>query len=101
MSATTFDLIRQWAADRNLIEGSNPRQQMEKLREEVGELSDAIADLDEAEFADAIGDCIVVLTIMAAQWDLRVEDCIAGAYEEIKNRRGVMRDGIFYKEPSA
>ena len=93
-----FDRIRSWASDRNLIEGSNPTAQLIKLREEVGELSDAIAANDMAEFSDAIGDCIVVLTIMAAQWGLRVEDCIAGAYEEIKDRRGKMVDGLWVKE---
>lgn len=97
-STETFDLIRQWASDRNLIEGSEPIRQLVKLEEEVGELEEAIWDTDFAEFADAIGDCIVVLTIMAAQWGLRVEDCIAGAYEEIKDRRGEMRNGVFHKE---
>lgn len=96
-----FDRIRSWASDRNLIEGSNPRAQLVKLREEVGELSDAIADLNKAEFADAIGDCIVVLAIMAAQWGLRVEDCIAGAYEEIRHRKGRLKNGVFVKETSA
>ena len=96
-----FDRIRSWAADRNLIEGSNPTAQLIKLREEVGELSDAIAANDMAEFSDAIGDCIVVLTIMAAQWGLRVEDCIAGAYEEIRHRTGRLVDGVFVKEAQA
>lgn len=92
------DLIRQWAIDRNLIDGSNPAAQMIKLREEVNELADAIANDDDAEFQDAIGDCFVVLTIMAAQKDFFIEDCIAGAYEEIKGRKGRMVNGIFEKE---
>lgn len=92
------DLIRQWAIDRNLIDGSNPAAQMIKLREEMNELADAIANDDDAEFQDAIGDCFVVLTIMAAQKDFFIEDCIAGAYEEIKDRKGRMIDGVFVKE---
>lgn len=92
------DLIRQWAIDRNLIDGSNPAAQMIKLREEVNELADAIANDDDAEFQDAIGDCFVVLTIMAAQKDFFIEDCIAGAYDEIKDRKGRMIDGVFVKE---
>lgn len=94
----TFDLIRQWAADRNLIEGSNPERQMSKLVEEVDELEEAIWSDDQAAFVDAIGDCIVVLTIMAAQRGLRVEDCIAAAYEQIKDRTGRMVNGIFEKD---
>ena len=93
-----FDNIRRWAAARNLIQGSYPSAQLIKLHEEVGELSDAITSGDDVEYKDAIGDCVVVLTIMAAQRGLNIEDCIAAAWEEIKDRKGVMRDGIFVKE---
>ena len=97
MSAV-FDKIRRWAIARNLIDGSYPAAQMIKLREEVGELNDAITSGDDAEYKDAIGDCVVVLTIMAAQRGLNIEDCIASAYEEIKDRKGQMIDGVFVKE---
>lgn len=93
-----FDKIRCWAAARNLIQGSTPIKQLVKLDEEMQELSDAIDADDSAEYIDAIGDCIVVLTIMAAQKGINVEDCIAAAWEEIKDRKGRMVDGIFVKE---
>lgn len=93
-----FDNIRRWAAARNLIQGSTPIRQMEKLAEEAQELEDAIRNNDLDEYKDAIGDCIVVLTIMAAQRGINVEDCIAAAWEEIKDRKGKMVDGIFVKE---
>lgn len=93
-----FDNIRRWAAARNLIQGSTPAAQIIKLFEEANELNDAIEANDRAEYIDAIGDCIVVLTIMAAQEGLNVEDCIASAWEEIKDRKGRMVDGIFVKE---
>mgnify|MGYP000887355559 CR=1 FL=1 len=48
--------------------------------------------------ADSIGDCVVVLTILSAQNGLQIEDCIAQAYDEIKERKGVMKDGVFVKE---
>lgn len=91
-------MIRQWAQDRNLIKGSNPERQMIKLIEEVEELAESISNNNRGEFIDAIGDCIVVLTIMAAQSGLDVEDCIDAAYDEIKDRRGRMVDGVFVKE---
>ena len=47
---------------------------------------------------DGIGDAIVVLTILAAQLGIHVEDCIEAAWQEIKDRKGVMRDGVFVKE---
>ena len=92
------DLIRQWAEDRNLIEGSDLKSQFVKLIEEAGELANAIAKHDYAEFADAIGDMVVVLTIMAAQNRMHIEDCIDGAWQEIKDRKGKMLDGIFVKD---
>ena len=92
------DLIRQWAEDRNLIEGSDLKSQFVKLIEEAGELANAIAKKNDIEFADAIGDMFVVLTIMAAQNRMHIEDCIDGAWQEIKDRKGKMLDGIFVKD---
>jgi NTP pyrophosphatase (non-canonical NTP hydrolase) len=92
------DLIRQWAEDRNLIEGSDLKSQFVKLIEEAGELANAIGKKNDIEFADAIGDMFVVLTILAAQNGMDIEDCIANAYYEIKDRKGKMVDGIFQKE---
>lgn len=93
-----FDKIRGWAIDRNLIEGSNPTAQLIKLREEMEELTQAIIADDDAEFIDAIGDCVVVLTIMAYQKGYLIEDCIGSAWLEIKDRKGKMVDGIFVKD---
>ena len=93
-----FDNIRQWANDRNLIEGSDPKSQMLKLAEEMGELAGALARGKEYEAFDAIGDMVVVLTILAAQLDLPIEDCIASAWREIKDRKGQMVNGVFIKE---
>jgi NTP pyrophosphatase (non-canonical NTP hydrolase) len=92
------DLIRQWAEDRNLIEGSDLKSQFVKLIEEAGELANAIGKKNDIEFADAIGDMFVVLTIMAAQNRMHIEDCIDGAWQEIKDRKGKMLDGIFQKD---
>jgi NTP pyrophosphatase (non-canonical NTP hydrolase) len=92
------DLIRQWATDRNLIEGSDIKSQFVKLIEEAGELADAIVKKNDIEFADAIGDMVVVLTIMAAQNKMLIEDCIDGAWQEIKDRKGKMVDGTFLKD---
>ena len=92
------DLIRQWATDRNLIEGSDIKSQFVKLIEETGELANSIAKKNDIEFADAIGDMVVVLTIMAAQNGMMIEDCIDAAWQQIRDRKGKMVDGIFIKE---
>lgn len=93
------ELIVQWAHARNLIEGSDPKSQFLKLMEEVGELAGDIArKRDKSFIADDIGDAFVVLTIIAAQYDLRMEDCIRAAWLDIKDRKGRMVDGVFVKE---
>lgn len=95
---STFNLIREWAAARNLINGATPAAQFQKLGEEFGELGRALVEDNPEKIQDAIGDMIVVLTIMGAQLNLPVEDCIQAAYDEIKDRKGQMVDGIFVKE---
>lgn len=94
----TYTNIRGWAHARNLIEGATRQGQMLKLTEEVGELAAAIARGKEDDVRDAIGDAVVVLTIIAAQSGVDIEDCIHDAYEVIKNRKGKMVDGVFVRE---
>lgn len=94
----TFEKIRGWAHDRNLIKGATRQAQMLKMTEEVGELASAIARGKELLVRDSIGDCAVVLTILAEQSGLSIEDCIYAAYDEIKDRKGKMVDGVFVRE---
>ena len=93
-----FTNIRSWAEQRNLLKGSDNKSQFLKLMEEIGELSHAIQKNNKMEFIDAIGDVIVVLTIMAAQQNLNTETCIDHAWEQIKDRKGKMINGVFVKE---
>lgn len=94
----TIQKIVGWAEDRNLVKGATRQAQMLKLTEEVGELASAVARGKEDMVKDSIGDAVVVLTILAAQSGLKIEDCIAAAYEEIKDRKGRMVDGVFVRE---
>lgn len=93
-----FEDIRRWAEERNLIKGSDPKSQFVKLAEEMGELANAIAKDKADEYFDAIGDMVVVLTIMAAQYAVPIEGCIEDAWNVIKDRKGRMVDGMFVKE---
>ena len=93
-----FDDIRQWAEARNLITGSNTQAQTVKLLEECGELAAGVARNDHEKIVDSIGDAIVVLTILAAQSGVYVEHCIEQAWQEIKDRKGRMVDGVFVKD---
>ena len=93
-----FGHIRQWAEDRNLIEGSTPDKQLGKLIEEIGELAAGIARKDQGRVIDGIGDAVVVLTILSAQHGVMIEDCMEAAWNEIKDRKGKMIDGVFVKQ---
>jgi NTP pyrophosphatase (non-canonical NTP hydrolase) len=91
--------VTDWAEARNLIQGSTPAAQVLKLAEEMGELAGAIAKgKDQSHVVDAIGDMMVVLTIIATQHGTTLSNCFEAAYQEIKDRKGKMVDGVFIKE---
>lgn len=90
--------IREWAEARNLIAGSTPVKQFLKLSEEIGELGAGMVRGNHDAVMDGIGDAFVVLTILAAQHGLDIEECIAAAWSEIKDRKGRMVDGVFRKD---
>ena len=149
--------VKQWAHDKNLIEGSDSITQYLKLVSELGELADDVNKKQDVR--DSIGDCLVVLIIIAEQqycshsletpllfntgeeqqkeaavmasldiaylgyrlccrvnvasdikdvlnrlntvavlYGVTLSECLEHAYNEIKDRRGVMLDGVFIKE---
>ena len=88
--------IKQWHHDRNLIDGSDDKSQFAKLIQEAGELSDSICK--GKDIKDDIGDMIVVLINIAERNDVSLTECIKTAWEDIKDRKGQMRDGVFIKE---
>jgi len=96
-----YDLIRQWADERGIYKNGDTKTQFVKLQEEAGELARAILKDDKAEFVDAIGDMVVVLTNLAALEGYRIEDCVSSAYNVIKSRQGSMINGTFVKERPA
>ena len=92
--------IRQWGKDRNII-GPNAKAtvktQFEKLREEFTELEYTIAESNQNELIDAVGDCTVVLILLAELAGTNFETCLQAAYDEIKDRKGKMVNGTFEK----
>lgn len=94
------DLVRKiqaWFVERNLhtLDGSG---QITKLKEEVGELIEANSAGDRFQEIDAVGDITVVLIGYCLQRGLSFEACLLAAYEEIKDRKGKVIDGVFVKE---
>ena len=93
-----FDLIRNWAATRGIYDEGNTHTQYVKLMEEAGELAEALLKKDDHEIWDAIGDMVVVLTNLAHQTGMDIEQCIDNAYGEISQRTGKMVNGTFVKD---
>lgn len=91
------DKIRTWAIYRGLDE-ADPNKQMLKLMEEVGEIAAALARGDIEAAKDGIGDVHVVQTILSMQLGTSIEECVGIAYDEIKDRKGKMINGVFVKE---
>ena len=93
-----FETIREWASQRGIYKSGDTKTQFIKLQEESGELAKSILKDNKEEFIDAIGDCVVVLTNLAALKGLKIEDCINSAYNIISKRKGKMENGTFVKE---
>ena len=89
--------VEQWFIYRNL-QSLNGAGQIVKLTEVVRELEDAFITDDRAEEIDAVGDIMVVLIGYCMQRNLSLQMCLESAYEEIKDRKGRVVDGIFIKE---
>jgi len=93
-----FQKIRDWAGERGLYTKGDTKTQFCKLMEEAGELGRAVLKDDKAEFVDAIGDMVVVLTNMAHLGGTTIEKCIDTAYKVISKRTGKMVNGTFVKD---
>ena len=88
--------VRQWHEDRNLIDGSTDKDQVLKLIQEIGELSDSVCK--QKDIRDDVGDILVILINIITRNDLTLQECLSVAWNDIKDRKGKMIDGIFVKE---
>lgn len=120
-----FAKIAQWHEDRNLINGATDNSQFKKLLEEVIELyatlnpsysSNAIRVRLQNEIQnlydnyriqqapigktieDDIGDINVVLINLLERNGFTMQQCLEVAWDDIKDRKGKMIDGVFVKE---
>ncbi|MGM8938490.1 MazG-like family protein [Psychrobacter glaciei] len=97
MIGAYFDKFTQWGLDRGIIQNGNELAQGLKLVSEMGELTDNLAK--GRCIKDDIGDCMVVLNMLANMTGVKLEDCLAQAWGDIKDRKGYMNEhGVFIKD---
>ena len=91
-----IEKVEQWHVDRNLIDGANDKDQVLKLLQEMGELSDNVCKGN--DIRDDLGDMMVVMINIMKRNNITMEECLQVAYDDIKDRKGKMIDGIFVKD---
>jgi NTP pyrophosphatase (non-canonical NTP hydrolase) len=91
--------VIQWGEARGIVQNSTAFAQATKTQEELNELFEAIESGDREAMADAYGDILVTLIMGCACADLDLLECLKGAYEEIKDRKGYLsKEGLFIKQ---
>lgn len=107
--------VLDWAEEKGIFDSSDAYAQFGKLAEEVCELDEVLEardiakslDLDdsltmvESEAKVELGDCLVVLTLIANFLDSDLEECYQLAYNKISKRTGQMIDGVFVKDDAS
>jgi uncharacterized protein YabN with tetrapyrrole methylase and pyrophosphatase domain len=91
-----FEEVRQWGKMRG-IDSATFQRQYQRVLQEVVEIHDAYNNEDMVEVADAIGDTIVTLINLAKTVDMSAEACLAQAFDQIKLRKGLNKDGDFIR----
>lgn len=95
-------LVLKWSTERGIIANGKAASQLFKTMSELGELADAFAKGDHEEVKDAVGDTIVCLINFCALSGINLVQCLAGAYDTIKDRKGYLNEhGIFIKDVPA
>jgi NTP pyrophosphatase (non-canonical NTP hydrolase) len=91
--------VIQWGEARQIVQNSTAFAQATKTQEELNELFEAIESGDREAMKDAYGDILVTLIMGCACADLDLVECLNGAYEEIKDRKGYLsKEGLFIKQ---
>lgn len=115
-----MEKVLEWAEKKDLLHDENARKQFLKFIEEVFEFKTEMDTLTryrdyykenphkkipEKEHARItknamleMGDVFVTLIILCDQLNMNPTLCLSMAYEKIKKRKGVTKDGIFIKE---
>jgi NTP pyrophosphatase (non-canonical NTP hydrolase) len=89
--------VEEWSIIRGLNEG-DPKAQYLKVVEEVGEIAAGLARGNINLTKDGIGDAFVTLIILCQKLGVEVDECTMMAWNDIKDRNGMMVNDVFIKE---
>lgn len=81
-----------------IVSADNAKTQFMKVTEELGELAEGINKDKAEQVKDSLGDVLVTLILLAEDLNLNLLDCLSYAWNEIKDRKGEVKDGSFVKE---
>lgn len=90
--------VEQWGEEKGL---NDPKAQLNKVIEEVGEIAHEITRgkiESNPDLIDAIGDTLVTIIILEHICGYDFQECLEKAYNEIKDRTGHTTEGSFVKE---
>ena len=81
-----------------IVKPENAKTQFIKVTEELGELAEGINKDKPEQVKDSLGDVLVTLILLAEDLNLNLLDCLNSAWNEIKDRKGEVKNGSFVKE---
>lgn len=90
-------LTHKWSKDRGILDVSTPARQLTKTFEEVEETMEATQNGDRPMMLDGIGDILVTLCNYCHLTDIDPEEAMQVAWDAIKDRKGMMVDGMYVK----
>tara|TARA_R110000744_G_scaffold100918_3_gene194685 strand:- start:363 stop:704 length:342 start_codon:yes stop_codon:yes gene_type:complete len=91
-------LVWLWAKRKGITGKENAHTQMGKMLEEVMELDKEVGLNDIPAIKDELGDVLVTCIVQAACHGLDPVECLQGAYEKIRKRKGDTVNGVFIKD---
>lgn len=90
--------VIKWSEDRNQLQTITIEKMVFKFLEELGEFSRHCIRRNKPAVEDALGDMYVILVQIAYLCGFSFNECAWKAYEEIKDRKGVLINDMFVKE---
>ena len=89
--------VAEWGDKRGLKDTDDIQMKIQRFLQEAIEIHEAVVLNDEDEFQDAIGDTLVTLIMLAKAKGYKTEDCLAKAFNVIKLRKGLTKNGQFIR----